>query len=95
MSLYHLRIIERLWGSRKFAVGSPTTFLISHFLSANADIQVVLSLQHSSTYSRTPSNCRIRVSPSHIRRGEPPARRPDAPHLCPPRSIPRRDPYNL
>ena len=71
------------------------TFLISRFLIANADIQVVLSLQHSSTYSRAPSNCRNHVSPSHIRRGEPPARRPHAHHLCPPCSIPRRDPYNL
>lgn len=27
MTFYHLRVIERLWGSRKFAVSSPTTKL--------------------------------------------------------------------
>ena len=27
MTLYHLRIIERLWGSRKFAVGLRSSFV--------------------------------------------------------------------
>lgn len=38
MSLYHLRIIERLWGSRKFAVHLAP---LNHLLKLLADIYLV------------------------------------------------------
>ncbi len=30
MTLYHMRVIERMWGSRKYAVGCSSGQLVSH-----------------------------------------------------------------
>ncbi|KAL8777755.1 MAG: hypothetical protein Q9213_007721 [Squamulea squamosa] len=46
MTLYNMRIIERLWGSRKFASFLTTTLLLTLLLPP-----IVLAILHSTTFS--------------------------------------------
>lgn len=92
MSLYQLRIIERLWGSRKFAVHLSR---LSRFLKIHADIYLVFPIQRPPTNPPPPSNHHNHAPSPHIWRRKSPPRRSYAPHLRPSRSIPRRDTYSL
>ena len=97
MSLYQMRVIERLWGSRKFAVCIWSLLYVWGCLWRWADERswVVFHLQCSSSDPDTPSSHHNRASTPHLRRCKQPPRRTDAPHLRPPRSIPRRHTDNL
>ena len=91
MSIYHLRIIERLWGSRKFAV----SLLCPAGTHTWINTSLVILAQHSSSHSSHPANFNHHTSPPLLQRNEPPPRWSYTPHLRRPGPVPRRHSYGL
>jgi hypothetical protein len=91
MTLYQLRIIERLWGSRKFAVSlpldthlQPVTELLCAVIPL-VDIALYRSASAPPPYTHHPTALILQHQLS--------SRRPDSLCLRPPRAVPRR--YSL
>lgn len=93
MTLYHLRVVERLWGPRKFTV--RLSFRRSLYLDANTTCFAVIPPQRlpsnypaaaHSTYHPPPADFRCNFSSSG---------RTYTPHLCPLGSILCRHPDDL
>lgn len=97
MTLYHLRVVERLWGSRKYAVGGRSDAVATApCVRAPADVSVVLSGDQCcfNGFPCTGAPCRL---PATVILGsiQLPARGSDAHHLCPACAIPRHGPAHL
>ena len=91
MSIYHLRIIERLWGSRKFAV----SLLCLAGTHTYINVLLVIPDQHSSSYSSPPANFNDHPSAPLFQCNQPPSRWSNTPHLRRPGSVPCCHSYSL
>lgn len=94
VSLYNLRVIERLWGSRKFAVRTallpasrPAELLIS---------TAVLPPRNPPLHDPPPSaHPYLHPPPTDLRSPQFPPCRPNSDHFRPPRQLLRRDTLHL
>lgn len=92
MTLYNMRIVERMWGSRKYAVGinSPG----SNYMPANT-LPVVPRCDHASYKHHSASSPHLSPTAHHGRSLQLSSGRSDANHLCDSRTVSRHDPSHL
>ena len=100
MTIYHMRIIERLWGSRKFAVCLlACQYLYALVVSMGPidflTIFIVVPPIHLFTNNRPCSTFPDRPSPLNLSHLESPSCGPHASHLCPHGAVPCRHSHNL
>jgi hypothetical protein len=104
LAFYNLRVIERLWGSRKFAVSTNMSLSIfSSYISvftinaqANLRCIVVLHPLHPPLHDTSPTpHLNLHPSPSHTRPHKLPPRRSHTPHIRSPRKLLCRNPLHI
>lgn len=87
MSLYNLRVVERMWGSRKYAV-SNTNFAVDSNDTTNSNSSTVLPRRVVTLHSRYPSHDHGRVTAALRRVLQLHACWPNSHRLCHSRPIP-------
>jgi len=100
LTFYQLRVVERIWGSRKFAVRIPSPIPslhpIPHTQRIQANKPTVLPPFHPPLHNPPPTpHPNLHPPPPNPRPHEPPPRRPNPPPLRPPRKLLRRNPIHL
>ena len=91
LSFYQLRVIERLWGSRKFAVCCFPYFLVDPYTWNCADtLAVIHNINPPIHDTPPPAYPNLRTPSVHLWPHKLPPRRPYADHLRSPRKLLRR-----
>lgn len=95
MSLYHMRMVERFWGSRKYVV-STFVPLKAETVSDTHQRKTVLHPPSRTLHSHYPAHLpHCRPTTALLRRPGLHTRRTDTDPLCHSRAVPRRDPADL
>jgi hypothetical protein len=90
MTVYNMRVIERLWGSRKYAV-SPLHLPLPSIILVQLLMYVVVCATKLCLHNAlTAHTARSPPAPPLLQYIQLPPRRPHTTHLRPPSSIPRR-----
>lgn len=98
LAFYQLRVIERLWGSRKFLVCASEHSHCTMKRKRPTANKHTTELPYRNTPLHnppTPPPPNVRPAPAHIRLHQPPPLRPNQHPLRPPRKLLRRNPIHI